>query len=141
MLGRASIVSLLVLAFCVVGLPTSSEPKPKTRPKTLSRKAAQDPGLSISTTQVALPDQKNIVWNLTGRYESAGRAINLRSTTVRPAFNNSINPRLTPTASPAEGAETTYTNDSEMSRDDGTLVVDASYAYNAGASQSRLSVI
>jgi hypothetical protein len=132
-----SSVDYLTLALGIVALPTRSEPK--TPGKTITT-TAQDPGLSISTTQISLPNQNSVVWNLTGRYEKSGRALNLRATTVRPSVGWLINPRLqAPTAQPAD-AEPPYSSESEMSRSDGTVAVAAEYTHDENTAQDVLSV-
>jgi hypothetical protein len=156
MLGRATIISLLILTLCTVSLPSRSEPKPKTSGKITSTSTAQ--GLTTSTTQVRSPDGKSIVWNLTGQYINvAGRILKLRATTVHPFDPQimrdpwcpgcAINPGAR--ANSGESAESMgdpesmndYENsNSEMSGSDGTVMVATALEYNEDTSRSMFYV-
>src|SRR5438105_15449140 len=85
MLSRAAIVILLVIGLCFVGFPSHSKPKPHLAAieKASSVTTPQDQPLALSTTRVDQPNGGS-VWNLTGKYQSAGRIVNLRASSVKP---------------------------------------------------------
>lgn len=85
MLTRTAITVLFVLALFFVGFPAFSKPKPaRASAKKAPATIAQDPPLTVSTTKITLPNGSGVAWNLTGRYQNAGRLVNLRVSTVKP---------------------------------------------------------
>jgi hypothetical protein len=120
MLTRAATVTLFI-TLCLVG-GTSSHSKPK---KVTATPPAQDPPLVLSTTTASQPSG-GTVFNLTGRYQSAGKAVNLRATTIKSGLN--IRPTGPPNQSPSApeppGNEPdSYYSNSDMTKSDGTVMV------------------
>jgi hypothetical protein len=146
MLIRGALAMLLVFALFFFSVPTHSNRKVEDTERSTTSNAAttQDPGLAISTTKIASPDHTNFVWNLTGRYQNAGRALNLRATTtVKPSCQDcGINPGVpSGTNASSEAAESEYYySESDMSRSDGTVVAQTVYQYDEQANRNTLSV-
>lgn len=141
MLYRGTGVFLVVILF-VAALPfgntTPAKIKGEPRPQT--------PGLQLSQTRVDLPDGGKIL-KLTGQYQVGEKRVNLRALTTmtnRPQYGGPP-PIGTPNGSAAEGESWSpetdnYHSNSDMSRSDGTPLVQATYEYEDAANRSMLYI-
>lgn len=144
MLTRVATVMLLIFALCFIGFPSYSKPERagSKSGKTSTPALTQDPDLTISTTNANQPGGGTVT-NLTGRYQSSGRTVNLRSVTVKTVKN--VIPGPPPPDSPAqeEGYQPDadyYHSDSEMTTSDGNLLFEAVYNYNQPTGSSLLTI-
>ena len=135
MLTRAATV-ILFITLCLVG-GTPSHSKPKTVTATPS---AQDPPLVLSTTTASQPSG-GTVFNLTGHYQSAGKLVNLRATTIKSGFH--IRPTGPPSQSPSAPEQPgdepdAYYSNSDMSKSDGSVMVSTAYEFEYPANRALL---
>jgi hypothetical protein len=107
----------------------------------------QGPSLTLSTTHVTSPDGAKLSTLLTGRYQNGDKVVNLRSVVSRveraeyagpPDILPPIGGTQNATSENAPDAEF-YHNDSEMSRSDGTVMVEAAYQYDEASGRNTFS--
>jgi hypothetical protein len=92
---------------------------------------------------------KNLTWNLTGSYQNAGRTVNLRATTIRGICKDcGINPGVSPNTAQQMPSEDQYSPDSnyyysnsEMTKSDGTVLIETTYDYEQTTGRNVLHLI
>jgi len=138
MLHRTAI-SFLLITLCVVGAPWHTRAT-----RTDASLPVQDQPLTISTTEVIQPGGGTVT-NLTGRYQKGDRVVNLRAFTVKTEKSSIVGPPSpnSPEAATEEGYQPNadyYYSDSEMTKSDGTVMVEAVYEYEQPTSRSVLYI-
>ena len=139
MLTRIGIIALIVCSLCFITFPSYSERnKPRTNPK---RSTAGAQELTISTTKISQPAGGTLT-QLTGRYENAGRLLNLRSSALRmPRFETTDPPPPDRPDSPEQTSESDYYYaNSEMSKSDGAVIVETTLEYSEPAQRNVLYI-
>ena len=140
-MSRLRSIVVVGAVFCLFILPPNADAK-----KRIIRVTQQPPSLTLSTTNLSSPDGTKLSTLLTGRYQNDAKVVNLRALLSKvPRAEYMGPPNILPPIGGTQSATAespsdteSYQNDSEMSRSDGTVMVEAVYQYERSTGQNML---
>jgi hypothetical protein len=135
---RLTAILLLVMILCVGGIVLHTA-----NTKTKSAAGAQDSPLTLTQTKVSQPGG-GMVYNLKGRYQNGSQVVNIRAFTVKADRSVSPGPpqqnRPENTEERYDPGSDYYYSNSEMTRSDGGVLVEAVYEYQQPTNRSILYI-